>query len=258
ALAVNFNTINFRVDQNGTISSAEMQTPTLDIMKEVGRGFKSGKHRINISRPRKNITRYTGELFRAIQQVNGISGKGEVLEKAVPSGLTPLYVHYTSKSLDEVVRDMLFYSSNYTANQIYLTLGAAAYGYPATWEKANRFMREYVDRNFPGASQEITFDEGSGISRNNLITAGAMLDILEKMRPYADLLPLEKERRIKSGSLNGVYSYAGYFLNKGALDSFVIILNQKSNNRDRILDLMEKWYKSIPDVKPVEKGQPQE
>lgn len=245
ALAVNFNTVYFKVDKNGSISSAEIQTPTLLIMKEMGRGFKSGKHRINISKSHKNISRYTGELFRAIQERNGIIGKGIATEKAVPTDLSPLYVHCSSKALYEVIREMLFYSSNYTANQIYLTLGATAYGYPASWEKSHRFMREYLDKNFPLSSKEMIFDEGSGISRNNLITARAMLDILEKVRPYAELLPLEKGRYIKSGTLNGVHTYAGYFQNKGMLDSFVIILNQKMNNRDRILDLMEKWYRGF-------------
>jgi D-alanyl-D-alanine carboxypeptidase/D-alanyl-D-alanine-endopeptidase (penicillin-binding protein 4) len=135
ALAVNFNTDYFKVDKNGSISSAEIQTPTLAIMKEMGRGFKIGKHRINISKSRKDISRYTGELFRAIQVRNGIAGKGTASEKAVPPDLNPLYVHYSSKALYEVIREMLYYSSNYTANQIYLTLGANSYGYPATWEK---------------------------------------------------------------------------------------------------------------------------
>jgi D-alanyl-D-alanine carboxypeptidase/D-alanyl-D-alanine-endopeptidase (penicillin-binding protein 4) len=108
-------------------------------------------------------------------------------------------------------------------------------------------MREYLDRRFPLSSKDTIFDDGSGISRNNLITAGAMLDLLEGFLPYAELLPLEKGRYIKSGTMNGVYCYAGYFQSKGRLDSFVIILNQKMNNRDRILDLMEKWYRAIPE-----------
>jgi D-alanyl-D-alanine carboxypeptidase/D-alanyl-D-alanine-endopeptidase (penicillin-binding protein 4) len=135
-LSVNFNTVYFKVDKNGSISSAEVQTPTLAIMKEMGRGFKAGKHRINISNSRKNISRYTGELFRAIQERNGIKGRGTASEKEAPAGLNPIYVHYSSKILYEVIREMLFYSSNYTANQIYLTLGAMAYGYPADWEKS--------------------------------------------------------------------------------------------------------------------------
>jgi D-alanyl-D-alanine carboxypeptidase/D-alanyl-D-alanine-endopeptidase (penicillin-binding protein 4) len=247
ALAVNFNTIYVKVDKNGSIGSAEKQTPTLPIMKTLGKGFKPGKYRINMSKSRKNISRYVGELFRAIQERNGIRGKGKALEKTTPSGLNPLYVHYSSKRLDEVIREMLYYSSNYTANQLYLTLGAKAYGYPATWEKTGRFLREYLDKNFPGSSKAITFDEGSGISRNNRITASAMLEVLERFRPYANLLPLEKGRYIKSGTMNGVYCYAGYFNNKGMIDSFVIILNQKRNNRDKVLDLMEKWYRRVLD-----------
>jgi D-alanyl-D-alanine carboxypeptidase/D-alanyl-D-alanine-endopeptidase (penicillin-binding protein 4) len=245
-IAVNFNTIHFKVDKNGTITSAENQTPTLSIMKALGRGFKPGKYRINMSKSRRNISRYVEELFRAIQLNNGVRGKGAAAEKITPQELNPLYVHYSSKSLNEVIRGMLYYSSNFTANQIYLTLGAWAYGYPATWEKAGRFMREYLDKNFPGSSKSIKFEEGAGISRNNRVTATAMMDLLERFRPYADLLPLEKGRYIKSGTMNGIYCYAGYFNDKGKLDTFVVILNQKRNNRDRVLDLMEKWYRGIP------------
>lgn len=246
-LAVNFNTIYFKVDKNGAIGSAEKQTPTLPIMKALGRSYKPGKYRINMSKSRKNISRYAGELFRAIQQRNGIRGKGKTTEKTTPSELNPLYVHYSSRTLDVIIREMLYYSSNYTANQIYLTLGTKAYGYPATWEKTGRFLREYFDKNFPNSFKTVTFEEGSGISRNNRVTVTAMLDVLERLRPYADLLPLEQGRYIKSGTMNGIYCYAGYFKNKGQLDTFVIILNQKRNNRDKILDLMEKWYRRISD-----------
>jgi serine-type D-Ala-D-Ala carboxypeptidase/endopeptidase (penicillin-binding protein 4) len=246
-LAVNFNTIYFKVDKNGAIGSAENQTPTLPIMKALGKGFKPGKYRINMSKSRKNISRYAGELFRATQQRNGIRGKGTATEKTTPSGLNPLYVHYSSRTLDGIIREMLYYSSNYTANQIYLTLGANAYGYPATWEKTSKFLRGYFDKNFPGSFKSVAFEEGSGISRNNRVTATAMLDVLERLRPYAELLPFEKGRYIKSGTMSGIYCYAGYFKNKEKLDTFVVILNQKRNNRDKVLDLMEKWYRRILD-----------
>jgi serine-type D-Ala-D-Ala carboxypeptidase/endopeptidase (penicillin-binding protein 4) len=252
-LAVNFNTIYFSVDRNGSITSAEKQTPTLQIMKDLGRRFKKGKYRINMSRSRENISRYVGELFRAIQKRNGIRGNGKALEKITLSGLKPVYVHYSSRTLDEVIKEMLFYSSNYTANQLYLTLGANAYGYPATWEKSGRFLRGYFDKKFPGSFKAVTFEEGSGISRNNRVTVTAMLDVLDRLKPYATLLPLEKGRYIKSGTMSGIYCYAGYFNHKGMLDTFVIILNQKRNNRDKILDLMEKWYRRISDGKHLEK-----
>ena len=243
ALAVNFNTINFYIDKKGEIISAEKQTPTLKLMKDLGKGFTQGKHRINISRSPENITRHTGELFRALQHKLNISGSGTETTKNTPSNLTPFYIHYSSKTLKEIIKEMMLYSNNYIANQIYLTMGARKHGYPATWEKSQDMFREYLDRSFPGYTKAITFDEGSGISRNNMITAGAMTEVLKRFKPYARLLPLEGGRLIKSGTLKGVYSYAGYFFEGDSYDSFVIILNQKRNNRDTVLGLMEQHYK---------------
>lgn len=246
ALAVNFNTINFYVDENGKINSAEKQTPTLSIMKNLGRGFKKGKHRINISRSPENVLRHTGELLRVFQRQHGIPGSGMEANRASPPDLSPFYVHYSSKTLKDLIRAMMLYSNNYIANQIFLTLGAIEYGYPATWTKSRKSLRNYLDKNFPEYSKSTTFDEGSGISRNNKIPARAMIEVLDKFKPYASLLPMENDIFIKSGTLKGVYSYAGYFVREGNHESFVIILNQKNNNRDRILDLIEKPYKDTP------------
>ena len=57
---------------------------------------------------------------------------------------------------------------------------------------------------------------------------------------------MENDIFIKSGTLKGVYTYAGYFVREDNFESFVIILNQKKNNRDRILDLIEQQYKDTP------------
>ena len=246
ALAVNFNTVNFNIDKNGRIISAEKQTPTLKLMKDLGRNFKRGTHRINISNSPENVSRHTGELFRVLQLENGISGKGMETNKEIPSRLSPFYVHYSSKTLKDIIRAMLLYSNNYTANQIYLTLGAHEYGYPATWEKSEKFLRKYLDKNFREYSGSISFDEGSGISRYNRITPAAMIKVLERFKPYARLLPAGKGKYMKSGTLRGVYSYAGYLVRDDSYDSFVIILNQHKNYRDKILGLMETIYKDLP------------
>ena len=246
ALAVNFNTINFHVDEKGEIGSAEKQTPTLPLMKELGRDFKKGTHRINISRSPENVSRHAGELFRAFQRQHLISGNGKEIIGKTPAGLSPCYIHYSSKTLKDIIKAMMLYSNNYIANQIYLTMGAAAYGYPATWEKSQKYLRNYLDKDLPEYSKSIIFDEGSGISRNNRITAHAMIEVLNKFKPYAGLLPIEDGRFVKSGTLRGVYSYAGYFIRDGDYDSFVIMLNQNKNTRDRILKLLEKQYKDAP------------
>jgi D-alanyl-D-alanine carboxypeptidase/D-alanyl-D-alanine-endopeptidase (penicillin-binding protein 4) len=69
-----------------------------------------------------------------------------------------------------------------------------------------------------------------------------MLQLLDSFKPYAKLLPQEDGKHLKSGTLKDVYSYAGYFMENERLDSFVLLLNQGQNNRDRLLDVLEQIY----------------
>lgn len=242
ALAVNFNTINFYVDNKNAISSAEKQTPTLSIMKELGRRFSKGEHRINISENSQNVSRHTGEIFRAFQKQNKIPGKGLEKDKKVPDKLESFYVHYSSRTLFDVIKEMMLYSNNYIANQIYLTMGAHKHGYPATWDKGKKFLKDYLEINFPEYTKEIKVSEGSGISRGNRITPRAFMEVLKRYKPYAKTLPFDNGGYIKSGTLKGVYSYAGYLKGADGYDSFVIILNQKFNYRDKTLEFIKSGF----------------
>jgi D-alanyl-D-alanine carboxypeptidase len=47
---------------------------------------------------------------------------------------------------------------------------------------------------------------------------------------------------IKSGTMSGVYSYAGYFRSNGGLAGFAIILNQAENRRDEVLAILRGRY----------------
>jgi len=246
ALAANFNTINLRVLQDGTIRSAENQTPTLPIMGELGERLSPGTHRINISQDPENVLRHVGELFRSLQERCGITGSGKIAVKKTPAGLQSCYSHYSSKRLTDIIEEMMLFSNNFIANQLYLYMGAREFGYPATWDKARQSLENYIKKVFPEFKDEISVDEGSGLSRENLISPGALLAIVERFKPYALHLPLNKGRRVKSGTMNNIYSYAGYFEDNGRYDSFVIILNQSANNRDKALDLMEQVYRNTP------------
>ncbi|GIT06592.1 MAG: hypothetical protein CM1200mP30_02220 [Pseudomonadota bacterium] len=48
ALVVNFNTVYLKVDKNGTIYSAEEQTPLTPLAKHLGKKLTSGTHRVSI------------------------------------------------------------------------------------------------------------------------------------------------------------------------------------------------------------------
>ena len=246
SVVVNFNSVAVRVTKNRRILSDEKQTPTLAIMREIARNYLPGHYRLNICRGKceteQQMARYTTELFRALQKKTEISGKGDSGIKKVPADARLVYEHQNSKDLEYLTSSFLKYSSNFIANLVYLTCGAKKYGYPATWEKADRAVHEeMVSQLGEETASAIFHEEGAGLSRNNRITARAMLEVLKVFRPYAYLMRKREGVLTKSGSMKGIYNYAGY-LNDG--NAYVILLNQQRNARIGVLRLLKKQYDS--------------
>lgn len=250
ATAVNFNTVSIRVNTKHRVRSAEPQTPTLPIMKKLGRHRRPGKYLINVCKgscePEEQMAELTAQLFRAQARLAGIGSDGGYGRRPVPAGVHLLYTHENSRNLDEVLASMLRYSSNFIANLVYLTIGAEKYGYPATWAKANRAVRKgLIGELGPRTASLIVQEEGSGLSRNNRVTAGAMLQVLQRFKPYAHLLRIRRKVPVKSGTMKGIYNYAGY-LQDGK--PFVILLNQQANTRSTVLDRLK--LERYPQVHP--------
>ncbi len=248
ALAVNFNTVNIKKNTTGEIFSAEEQTPTLPVMQKLAEDMDPGDHRINITRVGNTadaaISHYAGELFRAFQKQENIAGQGSIGQRQVPDTLEPFYIHRSSKTLKDIIGPLMLYSNNFIANQIFLTLGTVEYGYPATWQKSIQVVAAILQKKYNVSPKEMNIHEGSGLSRKNRASPYAMMQLLDAFKPYAELLPLEDGKLLKSGTLKGVYSYAGYFFESDRLDSFVLLLNQWKNNRDRVLELLERTYRA--------------
>ncbi len=241
-LAVNFNTVNIRKGDDNSVDSAEPQTPFLPLMAVLGQDLAPGTHRINITADRVDhravVGRYVGELFRALLAEQGCVTTGEIRPGRIPAGLAPVLVH-RSRPLIEMIPLLFEYSNNFIANQIFLACGAEKYGYPATWDKARAAVADFHGRQFGFADADLHLEEGSGLSRHNRVSVRAMLAVLDAFRPHAALLPARDQRLLKSGTLTGVYAYAGYLRQGERLDRLVIILNQGKNTREQILDLLE-------------------
>ena len=248
ALAVNFNTVNIKKTTIGEVRSAEEQTPTLPLMEKLAHDLEPGAHRINITRERNIgdavISQYVGELFRALQKQENIAGQGRIGRRQIPDNLKPFYIHRSSKTLEDIIGPLMLYSNNFIANQIFLTLGTIEYGYPATWQKSRKVLADILQKKYNVSRREMNVIEGSGLSRKNRVSPHAMMQLLDAFKPYAELLPVEDGKLLKSGTLKGVYSYAGYFFESENLDSFVLLLNQGKNNRDRVLELLERTYRA--------------
>jgi len=251
ALAVNFNTLAINKLADGTILSAEPQTPTLPIMQLLGVNLPSGVQRVNI-KTGKDIgqipiqLQYVGELFCAIVRQTGIRVESGFQSGPVPLSLQPLYIHKNSKTLHEVIKKCLHYSNNFIANQVFLYCGLHASGAPATWNKARKFMDNYLATVLTLSPKHISVQDGSGLSRHNRISAVALVKILEFFRPYSNLLNPQDGAILKSGTLQGVYCYGGYLTVSEELVPFAILLNQKENTRDELLKRLHSLYNPHP------------
>lgn len=237
-LAVNFNTIHLVKGKDGSVHSAEEQTPTLPLMRELARGLPPGTHRLNATAGGDRSLRLVGELFAAMCKEQGVTMRGRIIPAPVPEGLKLFYEHTSSRSLDEVLAGLLKYSNNFIANQLFLAMAAKQYGWPATWDKGQRAVTSFYRNELGLSEKDIVVSEGSGLSRENRLTPKALIAILAAFKPYAGLLPAQDGVLLKSGTMTGIYAYAGYFPAGDRLDSFVVILNQRENNRDRVLALL--------------------
>ncbi|MDZ7640879.1 MAG: D-alanyl-D-alanine carboxypeptidase [Desulfurivibrio sp.] len=246
ALVVNFNTVHLQISAAGTVRSAEQQTPTLPVMRELAKGLPPGRHRLNLARPDERTLRHSGELFRQLLRTQGIKVNGRLRAGKVPAGGREIHRHYSSRPLTEVVAQMLLYSNNFVANQLLLAV-AAQQQPPASWEQGRRLLQDFLkEKGLPAGSYQVA--EGSGLSRRNRITPRALWRLLELFKPWATLLPRQPGRLLKSGTLTGVYAYAGYFAGDGndgapALDPVVLILQQPTDTREQALELLEQYYR---------------
>jgi D-alanyl-D-alanine carboxypeptidase/D-alanyl-D-alanine-endopeptidase (penicillin-binding protein 4) len=240
ALAVNFNSLPVLVAENGTVSSGESETPLLPLMREVGSRLPPGFHRLNIDMlpgitGKSSALRYVAELFTAQLQQAGITIATPWKRETVPPNLQPILIHQSGSSLQDIIRECLKYSNNFIANQLYLACGMKTYGPPATWKKSRQTFFTYYTTTLGLSPDLLVMVEGSGLSRQNRISPAALIEILNRFKPFAALLSRRETIPVKSGTLTGVYCYVGYFEKDEALIPFAILLNQPENTRDQLL-----------------------
>jgi serine-type D-Ala-D-Ala carboxypeptidase/endopeptidase (penicillin-binding protein 4) len=238
ALAVNFNTI-AAVRKGKTVRSAEQQTPItpLAISEFQARG-PHGRGRISLSKNPAVSLKYAGELIAAFIERAGGSVKGDITTGSVPEGLKPVYVHRQSRTLSQILTQLLIASNNYIANQVFLEIGGTLGG-AVSLEKSLKVANEMLAAN--GLADAIHLEEGSGISRDNRFTARGLAKVLDLFAPHAELLHGHDGGLNKTGTMSGVRTLAGYaHTSKHGRVRFVISL--KSNNgalRFRLLRAIE-------------------
>ena len=237
ALAVNFNTI-AAVRKGNSVVSAEKQTPItpLAISEFRARGPK-GSGRISLSKSPAVSLKYAGELISAFIEQAGGSVKGKITTGTVPAGLEPVYVH-KSRTLSQILVQLLIASNNYIANQVFLEIGGTLGG-SVSLEKSLKVASEMLAAN--GLADAIHLEEGSGISRNNHFTARGLAKVLELFAPHANLLHGHDGGMNKTGTMSSVSTLAGYADTKSqGRVRFVISMKGKGGaTRFQVLNAIE-------------------
>jgi len=225
AICANFNTVAFRRDKEGRLVSAEKQTPLVPFARDRIKALDLKRGRHTFLHDSRSAACYAGELLVYFLKKKGVLCNGDVrLGKVLPDD-RPVYTYTSVFPLETVVQKMMESSSNFIANQLFLALGASTFGPPATLAKGVEAVTRFANKKL--LLDDIRIVEGSGISRQNRLSALDMLTILRRFRPYKDLLREKGNIYFKTGSLKGIRTRAGYIDNgQGMLYYFVIFFNQ--------------------------------
>lgn len=203
---------------------------------------------------------YAAATFRSFLRETGLNIRGKTIVSSTPNDLTLLYRHYSSP-LSTILKELNTYSNNFIAEQILKTIAAEVTQKPGSHQEGQKLVRAFL-QSIGINTQEINLVDGSGLSRNNRITTGAITDLLTIAYNRFDIgpdfiaalkimgaegsfskrfsdSPARSVVRAKTGTLSGVSNLAGYVESgDGQLFSYAIFLN---NNRcgDRGADQIE-------------------
>jgi len=224
AIAANFNTIYVK-RVNHAIHSAEAQTPLTSFARDKAKRykFKNKKLRINTGRNPKDASYYFAEILSVFMQL-----KNTHIAFGNAPTQQPIYVHQNSKTVGEMIKPMMKYSTNFIANQLVLKMSQEAFKRPANKSDVATFMKNRLLKKFPHWGNKFALKDGAGLSRGNRLSPKQLVDLLQDFKPWAHLLPeIEKNVYAKSGTLNGVSTLAGYIKRHNQYEPFALMMNQR-------------------------------
>ena len=192
---------------------------------------------------------------------------GGLKEARAPRGLPP-FVTLESPPLYDIVRDVNKLSNNVMAQQIFLTLATTRHPPPATPALAADVVRRFLKERriaMPG----LVIENGSGLSRNERVTAGGLAQLLAAAdrsgarEEFASSLAVAAtdgtvqkrfqngtvagQALLKTGTLEGVKALAGYVIDAQSRRWIVVaMINHPHAQRGQAaLDGLVQWvYRS--------------
>ena len=190
---------------------------------------------------------YAGEVFRVFAGAHGIRLRNEEEARNLPAGT--VLVRQQSQPLPEILRDMLRYSTNLTAEMVGLAATQARGVQPGSLAASARAMNDWAAASL-GLSSPALVDH-SGLGDRSRLAAADMVAALVRARRQAmlpDLLrdyPLKDAKgrtspghpvkvNAKTGTLNFVSGLAGYMARDAGRPLAFAIFAADAGRRDGI------------------------
>lgn len=198
---------------------------------------------------------YAGDVFRVLARARGLVLDEPVRAEALPDGQELAALE--SPPLVDILRDMLLYSTNLTAEVIGLAATAARGVAPASLAASAAIMSDWLAVRYDVSGALV---DHSGLGDASRISAADLVQVLTRAGTEPNLRPLLRsitlrdvegrpldpppaEVLAKTGTLNFVSCLSGYLAGQGSRDLAFAILTAN-------LDLREDARESGDDVPP--------
>ena len=173
-----------------------------------------------------------------------------------------------SPSLFKISRETLSRSDNFYAEAMMRIMGEKSTDI-SVYDSCRVAEIEVLEDLCPGISEELSIDDGSGLSRHNFVSASTLVKYLVSMKKspafgsFIDALPypgsegtlkyllsgldpaVRKRIRMKSGSMDGVLCYSGYIIPASGNAKDAIVFSILTNNCDAPVGVVRAKIMSI-------------
>ena len=205
----------------------------------------------------RNPLRYAQDLVRQHLTNLNIKLDGQVILGNAPASSLLLSTH-VSKPINQLMADTLKPSDNLYADSLFLHAAAKLNGTPLNWEQAQPIIKNFLQQQTGISLQSAVLTDGSGLSRNDLLTAQQTVDLLRFLHnrfplayEYIAALPIAGSDgtlqrrfrkpsqqgllRAKTGTMTGVMSLSGYLYTANAHTlAFAIFINKKPGTKPSV------------------------
>ncbi|MCH5224121.1 MAG: D-alanyl-D-alanine carboxypeptidase [Muribaculaceae bacterium] len=188
----------------------------------------------------------------------------ELENKELISGRKIQILNHNSAPIDEIMRSCMMRSDNMFAEAMLRTYGKFEGGDGSTEDAAKREYQLWKSKKMP--LEGVVIIDGSGLSRQNKVTANFMAEMLKSMSKnpyYASFFPLAGQEgtlkkflkdteldsyiAMKTGSMTGIQCYAGYKFddNYSPTHVIVIIMNDIPGDRQKAVNAAQKMLLTV-------------